>query len=60
LEKVADHVIDVAGHMQKHGRENTIWVPTELHNGLSNKAGFRPLEVEVDGYKVCEWVPEPN
>jgi hypothetical protein len=58
LEKVADRVIDVAGHMQKHGRENTIWVPMELHNVLSNKTGFRPLEEEVDGYKVYEWSPE--
>jgi class 3 adenylate cyclase len=60
LEKVADHVIDVAGHMQKHGRENAMWVPAELYTGLTNKSGFRPLEVEVDGYKVCEWAPEPN
>ena len=60
LEKVADRVIDVAGHMQKLGAEDTMWVPVELYNGLTNKSGFRPLDQEVDGYKVCQWSPEPN
>jgi class 3 adenylate cyclase len=55
LEKIADRVIDVAGHMQKQGTPGTLWLPSEVYNGLGNKAGFQPVETVVDGYQVYEW-----
>lgn len=58
LEKVADRVIDVAGHMQKLGTPGTLWLPADVYNGLGNKAGFQPVETVVDGYGVFEWKPE--
>ena len=57
LEKIADHVIDVAGHMQKQGTPDTLWVPAETYASLANKSGFEPLETVVDGYQVYEWRP---
>ena len=57
LEKVADHVIDVAGHMQKQGTPDTLWVSAETYATLANKTGFQPLEAVVDGYQVYEWNP---
>jgi class 3 adenylate cyclase len=58
LEKIADHVIDVAGHMQKHGAPDTLWLSGEVYNGLKDKNGFHPVEAIVDGYKVYEWRPD--
>jgi len=57
LEKIADHVIDVAGHMQKQGTPGTLWLASEVYNGLGNKAGFQPVETVVDGYQVYVWKP---
>jgi class 3 adenylate cyclase len=57
LEKIADRVIDVAGHMQKQGTPDTLWLPSEVYNGLGNKAGFQPVETVVDGYQVYVWKP---
>jgi class 3 adenylate cyclase len=59
LEKIADRVIDVAGHMQKQARPDTLWVSAELYERLADKAGFRPAKEEVDGLKVYEWSAEP-
>jgi class 3 adenylate cyclase len=55
LEKVADRVIDVAGHMQKQAAPDTLWLPVETYNALANKAGFQAVETVVDGYSVYEW-----
>ncbi len=55
LEKVADHVIDVAGHMQKEGRPNTLWLGEEVYNLLADKSGFRPVNKQVDDFNVYEW-----
>jgi class 3 adenylate cyclase len=60
LEKVADHVIDVAGHMQKQGRPNVLWVPAEVYNLLNDKSGFQPVTAGVDGTQVYEWLLEPS
>jgi class 3 adenylate cyclase/predicted Ser/Thr protein kinase len=59
LERVADRVIDVAGHMQKEGRPNTIWLSKEVYSQLSDKSGFHPLNKKVDGYEVYQWSLEP-
>ncbi len=58
LEKIADHVIDVAGHMQKHGRPNTLWLPAEVFDTLQDKTGFKIVDAVVDGHPVYEWVPD--
>jgi class 3 adenylate cyclase len=55
LEKVADHVIDVAGHMQKHARPNSLWLSAELYDRMQEKTGFHPANAHVDGLSVFEW-----
>ena len=55
LEKVADHVIDVAGHMQKNARLNCLWVSSEVYDRLEEKSGFHPADARVDGLTVFEW-----
>lgn len=58
MEKVADHVVDVAGHMQKFAREGTLWLGEDLYSKLKNKAGFEPTGKEVDGFAAYEWLPQ--
>ncbi len=60
LQNVADRVIDVAGHMHKHARPNTLWLSSEVYASLEEPAGFHPAQAEVDGYTVFEWSPEPG
>jgi len=55
LEKVVDHTIDVAGHMQKEGRPNALWLGASIYNALGEKTGFRKTNSEVDGMLVYEW-----
>ena len=58
LEKVVDHTIDVAGHMQKEGRPNALWLGASIYNALGEKTGFRKTNSEVDGMLVFEWSAE--
>ena len=60
LEKVADHVIDVAGHMQKQGGANTLWLSKEIYDSLGDKTGFTATNQMVDDLKAYEWSPEPK
>jgi class 3 adenylate cyclase len=55
LEKVADHAIDVAGHMQKNARPNSLWLSSEVYDHLEEKSGFHPAHARVDGFEVLEW-----
>lgn len=57
LEKIADHSIDVAGHMQKHASEDGLQVADFVYEQLKNKTGFAATGSEVDGYKSYEWHP---
>jgi class 3 adenylate cyclase len=57
LEKVADRVIDVCGHMQKLGPPGQLWVSGSVYESLTDKAGFVPTTHEVDGFKVYQWTP---
>ncbi len=59
LEKVADHAIDLAGHMQKQGAPNTLWLGAELYHVLSDKSGFRATGEVVDGLEAYEWSCDP-
>jgi len=60
LERLADRVIDIAGHLQKQGGTDTLWISEEVFNHISDKSGFRPIAKVIDGYKVYEWVAEPG
>jgi class 3 adenylate cyclase/tRNA A-37 threonylcarbamoyl transferase component Bud32 len=60
LEKVADHAIDLAGHMQKQGAPNTLWLGAEVYNVLTDKTGFRDTGEIVDGLEAYEWSSEPT
>ncbi|MBZ5543594.1 MAG: protein kinase [Acidobacteriia bacterium] len=60
LEKVVDHVIDVAGHMQKQAAPNTLWLGAELYNLMGDKSSFYPTGKAVDGLEVYEWSAEPR
>ena len=57
LEKVADHSIDVAGHMQKHAGDDGLQIAEFVYQKLQKKDGFSPTGNEVDGYKTYEWKP---
>jgi serine/threonine protein kinase/class 3 adenylate cyclase len=55
--EVSDFTIDVAGHLQKHGAQNTLWVSKEAVDMLSDTSGFKMLEQQVDSHGVFEWAP---
>ena len=59
LERIADHVIDVAGHMQKEGNPSSLWLGEDVYNLLVEKSGFRLVGANVDGMPVYEWSLEP-
>jgi class 3 adenylate cyclase/tRNA A-37 threonylcarbamoyl transferase component Bud32 len=59
LERLADFVIDVAGHMQKQATPNTLWLGAEVYQRIQDKSGFRPINKVVDGHKVYAWSVEP-
>lgn len=56
LEKVADHVIDVAGHMQKHANEDALQIAEAVFARLPQGTGFVATGRNVDGYDTYEWV----
>jgi len=55
LEEISDRVIDIAGHMQKHARPNTVCVAKPTIEPLNDRVGFEPSGRMVDGYEVYEW-----
>ena len=55
--EISDFTIDVTGHLQKHGTQNTLWVSKEAVDTLSDTSGFSMLEQQVDNHGVFEWVP---
>jgi len=55
LEEISDRVIDIAGHMQKHARPNTVCIAKPTIEPLSERNGFEPSGRMVDGYEVYEW-----
>lgn len=58
MEKVANHIVDVAGHMQKYAREGTLWLGEDLYNRIKDKTGFSAAGKEVDGFNAYEWTPQ--
>ena len=59
VEKLVDHVIDVAGHMQKYAKPGSLLLSADVFKMLGNQSGFVPTEQEVDGYKTYAWTPQP-
>lgn len=55
LEEVSDRVIDIAGHMQKNAKPNTVCVAKPAIEPLNERNGFEPAGRMVDGYEVYEW-----
>ena len=55
LEEVSDRVIDIAGHMQKNARPDTVCVAKPAIEPLNERNGFEPAGRMVDGYEVYEW-----
>ena len=57
LEKVADHAIDIAGHMQKYADEDALQISDALQEKLQNRSGFEKTGREVDGFSTYQWKP---
>jgi len=55
MEEVSDHVIDVAGHLQKYAAPDTIWISKAALDLAARKEGFVPIEKKVDEHDVLEW-----
>ncbi len=55
LEEISDRVIDIAGHMQKHAKPNSVCVAKPAIEPLNDRVGFEPSGRVVDGYEVYEW-----
>jgi class 3 adenylate cyclase len=56
LEEISDRVIDIAGHMQKHAKPNSVSVAKPTIEPLNDRIGFEPAGRMVDGYEVYEWM----
>jgi class 3 adenylate cyclase len=57
LEKVADHSIDIAGHMQKYADEDELQISDAFYEKLQKREGFRATGKEVDGFQTYAWKP---
>jgi class 3 adenylate cyclase len=55
LEQVTDQVIDIAGHMQKYAKPNTIYLSGSAFEFLKNGKGFNETTEIIDGQKVYVW-----
>jgi hypothetical protein len=56
LEEISDRVIDIAGHMQKNAKPNSVCVAKPAIEPLNERNGFEPAGRVVDGYEVYEWI----
>jgi class 3 adenylate cyclase len=55
LEEISDRVIDIAAHIQKKAKPNTVCVAKPAIEPLNERSGFEPAGTVVDGYEVYEW-----
>jgi class 3 adenylate cyclase len=55
LEQLSDRVIDIAAHIQKKAKPNTVCVAKPAIEPLNERSGFEPAGTMVDGYEVYEW-----
>ncbi|MFA5140327.1 MAG: hypothetical protein WC728_13935 [Elusimicrobiota bacterium] len=57
IEEITDRTIDIAGHMQKYAKPNTIYIGRHAIEGIRTASGFRPANTQVDGCEVYVWSP---
>ncbi len=57
LEKIVHRVIDIAGHMQKYARPDTLWMSGEVRDLIRDSSGLMPTGKQVDGLHAYEWSP---
>lgn len=55
LEQVSDRVIDIAGHMQKYAKPDSINIAASAIEPLKNRGGFSETMDVIDEQKVYEW-----
>jgi class 3 adenylate cyclase len=55
LEEISDRVIDVAGHLQKHAKPNSVCLAKPAIEPLNDRNGFEPAGRVIDGYEIYEW-----
>jgi class 3 adenylate cyclase len=55
--KISDFSVDLAGHMQKYARPDTIWISEKTYQKLDNTSGFKKTDETVDDRTVYEWEP---
>lgn len=55
LEELTDRVLDIAAHIQKKAKPNTICVAKPAIEPLNERNGFEPAGTMVDGYELYEW-----
>jgi hypothetical protein len=55
MEEMTDRVIDIAGHMQKHGLVDGIAISEHAIQPFLGKFSFRDSGRIVDGCSVYEW-----
>jgi class 3 adenylate cyclase len=57
LEKISDHAIDIAGHMQKYAAEDELLLSDAVYEKLGSPADFVSTGREVDGFATFGWSP---
>lgn len=57
LEQFSDHIIDIAGHMQKNAKPNTILVAKDMVEPVKEKGGFIKSNKVIDSLEAYEWDP---
>ncbi|GEM_PF-98883 len=55
LEEISDHVIDVAGHMQKMASHNSIYISKSAMESMKDRIEFIPTNRKVDGLDTYIW-----
>ncbi len=55
MEEITDHVIDIAGHMQKYAQPGSLWLSREALREVGELTGFNSTGQQVDGFEVMEW-----
>lgn len=57
LEAISDRVIDIAGHMQKYAKSNTIFLAKNIIKPVQSPDKFSSASKIVDDLDVYEWQP---
>jgi class 3 adenylate cyclase len=60
FEQVSDRAIDIAAHMQKSAKPNSINIAASAIEPLRNRAGFLETPNVIDEQKVYEWDPKAD